>query len=54
MIFSQVQIQDMLSILKKHELVFIMNQLGTSYLSQSDKAILLAAGIDVNKYKNKG
>ena len=53
MIFSQVQIQDMLSILKKHELVFIMNQLGTSYLSQSDKAILLAAGIDVDKYKNK-
>ena len=53
MIFSQNQIQDMLSILKKHELVFIMNQLGTSYLSQSDKAILLAAGIDVDKYKNK-
>ena len=53
MIFTQSQIQDMLSILKRHELVFIANQLGPSFLSQADKAILLASGIDVDAYKNK-
>lgn len=53
MVFTQSQIQDMLSILKRYELVFIAKQLGLSFLSQADKNILLAAGIDVNKYKNK-
>ena len=53
MIFKQSQIQDMLSILKKYELVFITGQLGTDYLSKYDKDILLAAGIDLDKYKNK-
>lgn len=53
MIFTQSQIQDMLSILKRYELVFIAKQLGLNFLSQADKNILLAAGIDVNKFKNK-
>ena len=53
MVFTQNQIQDLLSILRKHELVFIMNQLGVAFLTVEDKAILLAAGIDVNKFKNK-
>ena len=53
MVFTQNQIQDLLSILRKHELVFIMNQLGVAFLTAEDKAILLAAGIDVNKFKNK-
>lgn len=53
MIFTQSQTQDMLSILKKHELIFILKQIGSQYLSTTDKAILLSAGIDVDKYKNK-
>ena len=52
MIFTQAQIQDMLSILKRYELMFITAQLGVDFLSDTDKAILLAAGIDVNLYKN--
>lgn len=53
MIFTQSQIQDLLSILKRYELVFIAGQLGLNYLSQTDKSILLAAGINLDKYKNK-
>ena len=53
MIFTQAQIQDMLSILTRHQLTFILNQLGPTYLTPSEKALLLAAGIDVNKYTNK-
>ena len=52
MIFTSSQISDMLSILKKYELMFIANQLGTDFLTASDKAILLAAGIDVDQFKN--
>ena len=47
MIFNQGQIQDMLSILKRYELVFIAGQLGLDYLSQSDKDILIAAGVNL-------
>lgn len=53
MVFTQSQIQDLLSILKRYELVFIASQLGLNYLSQTDKSILLAAGINLDKYKNK-
>ena len=53
MIFSQSQIQDMLSILKKYELIFIAGQLGLDFLSQTEKDILRAVGIDLNKYKDK-
>lgn len=53
MIFNQGQIQDMLSILKRYELVFIAGQLGLDFLSQTDKDILIAAGIDLDKFKNK-
>jgi hypothetical protein len=53
MIFNQSQIQDVLSILKRYELIFISGQLGLDYLSQSEKDILLASGIDLDKYKNK-
>jgi hypothetical protein len=53
MIFNNTQIQDMLDILRRYELVFIARQLGITYLSATDKAILLAAGIDVDKFKNK-
>lgn len=52
MIFNQSQIQDMLSILRRYELIFIANQLGMGYLSQADKNILLASGIDLDKFKN--
>lgn len=53
MVFTQSQIQDMLSILTRYQLTFILNQLGPTYLTAAEKALLLAAGIDVNKYVNK-
>lgn len=53
MIFTFSQIQDMLSILRRYEKYFIFNQLGASFLTAQDKALLLAAGIDVNKFTNK-
>lgn len=53
MIFTQSQIQDMLGILKRWELVFIAGQLGLDFLSQLDKDLLVASGIDLDKYKNK-
>lgn len=52
MIFTISQIKDILSILRNHQLVFIAEQLGLNYLTQSEKDILLAAGIDINKYIN--
>lgn len=52
MIFSYGQIQDMLSILRRHELVFIAGQLGINYLSDTDKMILKAAGVDLDLFKN--
>ena len=53
MIFTQSQIQDLLSILKKHELMFVANQLGIDFLSQSDKDILIASGVDLDAFKNQ-
>lgn len=53
MIFTQGQILDMLAILKRYELVFIAGQLGLDFLSQTDKDILIAAGVDLDKFKNK-
>ena len=53
MIFNQWQIHDMLSVLNRYELIFIAGQLGLDFLSQNDKDILKAAGIDLDKYKNK-
>lgn len=53
MIFTHVQIQDMLSILKRYELIFIADQLGINYLSKAEKDILKTAGVDLDKYKNK-
>lgn len=53
MIFTAVQIQQVLDILKRNYLAFLAEQLGLDYLSEGDKAILKAAGIDLNKFKNK-
>lgn len=52
MILSASQIQDIVSILQKHQLTFIAKQLGLNYLSPSDRAILTASGIDLTKYTN--
>ena len=53
MIFTRSQIDDLISILKKHELMFVANQLGIGFLSQSDKNILIASGINVDEFKNQ-
>lgn len=52
MIFTLSQINDILGILKKNQLVFIAEQLGLNYLTPADRAILNAAGIDLTKYTN--
>jgi hypothetical protein len=52
MIFTIAQINDIISILRRHQLVFIAEQLGLNYLSQADKDLLLAAGVDLAKYTN--
>lgn len=53
MIFTNNQIQDILSILKRYELTFIASQLGLDYLSETDKAILTAAGVNLEDFKNE-
>lgn len=52
MVFTLAQIQDILAILRNHQLVFIAEQLGLNYLSPNDRNILTAAGIDLTKYTN--
>jgi hypothetical protein len=52
MIFTFNQINDIIGILRKHKLVFIAEQLGLNYLSQNEKDVLTAAGIDLTKYMN--
>jgi len=53
MIFNQSQIQELLSILRKYELVFISSQIGLDFLSASDKLILKSHGINIDKFKDK-
>lgn len=52
MIFNRVQINEMLSILKRYELIFIAGQLGVNFLTDIEKEILKASGIDLKTYKN--
>lgn len=52
MIMSFQQIQDVISILKQHQYVLIAEQLGTNYLTDAEKAVLLAAGVDLNQFTN--
>ena len=52
MIFTFAQILDIINIMRKNQLVFIAEQLGLNYLSDVDKAILSAAGIDLTKFTN--
>lgn len=52
MIFTFNQINDIIGILRRHKLVFIAEQLGLNYLSQTEKDVLTAAGIDLTKYMN--
>lgn len=52
MIFTQNQIQEILSILQRYELVFIAGQVGYNYLTPLEILTLKKAGIDVNQFKN--
>ena len=52
MIFTPQQVTDIVSILMKHQLTCIAEQLGLNYLSPNDRAILTAAGIDLNQFTN--
>ena len=52
MIFTFPQIKQLLELLDKSTLLFIVNQLGSDYLSASEKALLKAHGIDLTKFTN--
>lgn len=52
MIFTFAQINDILGILKKNKLSMIAEQLGLNYLSQQDKDLLTAAGVNLAKFTN--
>lgn len=52
MIFTLAQINDIIGILKKNKLAFIAEQLGLDFLSQADKDLLTASGIDLTKFTN--
>lgn len=52
MIFNAQQVTDIVSILQRHQLTFIAKQLGLNYLSLTDRAILTAAGVDLNQFTN--
>ena len=55
MIFNNSQIQDILGILNRWECIFIGKQLGVNYLTQAEKNLLTASGIDLNLFiNNKG
>jgi hypothetical protein len=52
MIFTFTQIQNLIQVLDKSRLMFIVKQLGSGYLSNVDKAVLKAAGVDLSKFTN--
>lgn len=52
MVFTFQQIKDIISILQRHQFVFIASQLGVQYLTQPQIDILIASGIDLNAFKN--
>ena len=52
MVFTQAQIQDMLSILTRYQLTFILNQLGPTYLTAVEKALLTLLAILSPKVPN--
>lgn len=53
MVFNNSQIRDLVSIMKRWQYIFIAEQLGLDFLSPAEIAILKAAGIDINNFKNK-
>lgn len=54
MLFTNEQIQELLSIIDRFHIVFIGNQLGKGSLTKQDKSILKGVGIDINKFPNVG
>jgi len=52
MVLSQAQIDDIVAILQQHQLTFIAKQLGVNYLLATDRAILVAHGVDLSKFAN--
>ena len=53
MLFTFAQIQQLISVLDKSRLVFIVQQLGVNYLSPADKLLLKSFGIDLKQFTNK-
>ena len=52
MIFNNRQIDDMVGILRRWQYLFIAKHVGLDFLTQSEIDILVASGVNVDKYKN--
>lgn len=52
MIFNNRQIDDMVDILRRWQYLFIAKHVGVDFLTQSEIDILVASGVNVDKYKN--
>ena len=53
MIFTKAQINDVVSILKRHQSLFIATQVGIDYLTEAERNLLLASGIDLDSFANQ-
>ena len=53
MVFTKSQINDIISILKRHQMLFIAGQVGVDYLTDAERALLTASGINLNTFTNK-
>lgn len=53
MILNPKQIQEVMTIIDKHHGLFISANVGTDYLSQYERRVMLDAGIDLDKFKGK-
>ena len=52
MIFNNRQIDDMVGILRRWQYLFIAKHVGLDFLTQAEIDILVASGVNVDKYKN--
>jgi hypothetical protein len=52
LVFTPNQTEELMKIIDKHHSIFIGANIGTDYLSQYERRLLLDAGIDIDKFLN--
>ena len=53
MIFTRLQINSVLSILKRHQSLFIASQIGIDYLTEAERDLLANSGVDLSLFVNQ-